>query len=229
MILLTLDSLHFLIGLLQQVLQLLLVLAQALIQLSIFLDPFEDVPADALIFVDLLPDEVQLTGQLPIFLGELHLKLLIVPQRFHQPLNILLQGGILLLHVLQLDGQGLLLLLEQLQRLLAFHHPQPHQFQLLHSLELLALQLFVGQREPEALGLEELEVLGEFLLRLVGAGDVFVHVVFELPVLGQEMRVDVELLVALPLQAFDDVQVVALGLAELPYRLPFLFKQGLQL
>lgn len=54
-------SLHLLICQIQQVLQLLLILHQTLIQLRIFLDSLEDVPAYVLIFVDFLPDEVQLT------------------------------------------------------------------------------------------------------------------------------------------------------------------------
>lgn len=83
--------LYFFVGKVKQVFQLFLILGQPLIQLSIFFDSLKDVPANVLILIDLLSYEVQLTRQLSIFLSQLYLKLFIIPQGFHQFLDILLE------------------------------------------------------------------------------------------------------------------------------------------
>jgi len=79
----------------------------------LLLDLFKDVLAYILILVYFLAYEVQLARQLPVFLGELNLKLLIVPHLFSECLILLPHGIALFFKIVDFDGKGNFLLLAQ--------------------------------------------------------------------------------------------------------------------
>lgn len=126
--------------------------------------------------------------------------------------------------------ESVLLLFHDEECLFRLAGPARADFQQLVLLEELMMLLLSKGLRMRQLTPQNLEIPLELFLSLIGAGDILVHVVFKFPVLLLVVGVDREVLVAdLLLQTLDEVQIVALRLAEHTDCFALLLKDRLQL